>query len=322
MPDIIGIRFKSCGKIYDFEVDAVEVKEGDYVVVESDFGLSLGRVVRERITIEKSERELKRVVRVAADDDFKTQEENKKLEKETRDFCLERIMARGLPMKLVSTEATLDRKRIVFYFTAEGRIDFRELVKDLAARFKTRIEMRQIGVRDEAKLVGGFGVCGRPLCCNTFLTTFEPVSIKMAKKQEMVLNIGKLSGLCSRLMCCLRYEYDGDLGTIATDDVIPLGAEDAPIEVVEKKISKSYQREKKLHAARSTHPGHPAHPAHPAKQGEQPAPPATASTEPQNTEAPAVPLSTAPTTPKEEDKKSDEQGQKDHRRHRRRRFKK
>ena len=322
MPDIIGIRFKLCGKIYDFEVDGIEVKEGDYVVVESDFGLSLGRVVRERLTIEKSERELKRVVRVAADDDFSTQEENKKLEKETRDFCLERIMARGLPMKLVSTEATLDRKRIVFYFTAEGRIDFRELVKDLAARFKTRIEMRQIGVRDEAKLVGGFGVCGRPLCCNTFLTSFEPVSIKMAKKQEMVLNIGKLSGLCSRLMCCLRYEYDGDLRTIATDDVIPLGAEDAPIEIVEKKISKSHQREKRPHAARSTHPAHQAHPAQQVDQAEPLPQPAPAATEAQNPEATAAPISTPPTVPKEEDKKSDEQGQKDRRRFRRRRFKK
>ncbi|HMK57262.1 MAG TPA: stage 0 sporulation family protein [Dissulfurispiraceae bacterium] len=251
MPDVIGIRFKSCGKVYNFEINGIEVKEGDLVVVESDFGLSLGKVVQGRRTIEKSDRELKRVVRVANEEDFKANDDNKQLEKEARDFCLERIMARGLPMKLVATEATLDRRRIVFYFTAEGRIDFRELVKDLAARFRTRIEMRQIGVRDEAKLVGGFGVCGRPLCCNTFLTGFEPVSIKMAKKQEMVLNIGKLSGLCSRLMCCLRYEYDGDLGTISTDDEIPLGAEDAPVEVVEKKISRAHHREKKTHADRA-----------------------------------------------------------------------
>ena len=254
MPDVIGIRFKSCGKIYDFEINDMDVKEGDHVIVESDFGLSLGKVIRGRRTIENSERELKRVVRIATEADFKAQEDNKQLEKETRDFCLERIMARGLPMKLVATEATLDRKRIVFYFTAEGRIDFRELVKDLAARFKTRIEMRQIGVRDEAKLVGGFGVCGRPLCCNTFLTGFEPVSIKMAKKQEMVLNIGKLSGLCSRLMCCLRYEYDGDLRTIATDDVIPRGAEDAPVEVIEKKMSRGHHREKRDQADRRNPP--------------------------------------------------------------------
>jgi cell fate regulator YaaT (PSP1 superfamily) len=229
MPDVLGIRFKCCGKVYDFEVNGTEAKEGDHVIVESDFGLSLGRVVRETRTIEKSERELRRVVRSATEEDFRAKEQNKLLEKEARDFCMERIMARGLPMKLVATETTLDRKRIVFYFTAEGRIDFRELVKDLASRFKTRIEMRQIGVRDEAKLVGGFGVCGRTLCCNTFLTSFEPVSIRMAKKQEMALNIGKLSGLCSRLMCCLRYEYDGDLAAISTDDEAP---PEAPVPAV------------------------------------------------------------------------------------------
>jgi hypothetical protein len=139
-------------------------------------------------------------------------------------------------MKLIGTESTLDRKRIVFYFTADGRIDFRELVKDLAARFKTRIEMRQIGVRDEARLVGGIGVCGRELCCCTFLTSFEPVSIRMAKRQELVLNVGKLSGVCGRLMCCLRYEYDGDMDSIASDEEIHIG-EDEPIEIIEEKLS-------------------------------------------------------------------------------------
>jgi cell fate regulator YaaT (PSP1 superfamily) len=237
MPDVLGIRFKPCGKVYDFEVNGLEVREGDQVIVESDFGLSLGKVIKGRRTIEKGERELKRVVRAATEEDFRTKEENKQLEKEAREFCMERIMARGLPMKLVTTETTLDKKRIVFYFTAEGRIDFRELVKDLASKFKTRIEMRQIGVRDEAKLLGGFGVCGRPLCCNTFLSSFEPVSIKMAKKQEMVLNIGKLSGLCSRLMCCLRYEYDGDLAVIATDDEIPVEIEEIPAPKGEKNIA-------------------------------------------------------------------------------------
>ena len=237
MPDVLGIRFKPCGKVYDFEVDGLEVREGDHVIVESDFGLSLGKVIKGRRTIEKSERELKRVVRAATEEDFRTKEENKQLEKEAREFCMERIMARGLPMKLVTTETTLDKKRIVFYFTAEGRIDFRELVKDLASKFKTRIEMRQIGVRDEAKLLGGFGVCGRPLCCNTFLSSFEPVSIKMAKKQEMVLNIGKLSGLCSRLMCCLRYEYDGDLAVIATDDELPAEIEETSAPKGEKNIA-------------------------------------------------------------------------------------
>jgi cell fate regulator YaaT (PSP1 superfamily) len=226
MPDVVGIRFKSCGKIYDFEVNGIDIKEGDSVVVESDFGLSIGRVITGRHFVESPEREMKKVIRIVSDEDIKAVEENKKLEKEARDFCVERVMARGLQMKLVGAEATLDRKRIIFYFTADGRIDFRELVKDLAVRFKTRIEMRQIGVRDEAKLIGGLGVCGRELCCSTFLTLFEPVSIKMAKKQEMVLNVGKLSGLCGRLMCCLRYEYDGDMESISSDDEIPIEHEE------------------------------------------------------------------------------------------------
>lgn len=237
MPDVVGIRFKPCGKIYDFEVGGFEVKEGDAVVVESDFGLSIGTAVRDMRAVDAPERELKKVLRLVTEEDLKAREENKKIEKDARAFCLERIMARGLPMKLVGAEVTLDRKRIIFYFTADGRIDFRELVKDLAARFRTRIEMRQIGVRDEAKLLGGFGICGRELCCTTFLTSFDPVSIKMAKRQELVLNVGKLSGLCSRLMCCLRYEYDGDLESIASDDEIPVGAEEAPLEAVEEKIS-------------------------------------------------------------------------------------
>jgi cell fate regulator YaaT (PSP1 superfamily) len=237
MPEVVGIKFKRCGKIYDFEIGGVEVKEGDAVVVESDFGLSIGTVVTGRHNTGTSERELKKILRLANEEDFRAREENRRLEKEARVFCSERIMARGLPMKLVGSESTLDRKRVVFYFTADGRIDFRELVKDLAARFKTRIEMRQIGVRDEAKLVGGMGICGRELCCNTFLSSFDPVSIKMAKRQELVLNVGKLSGLCSRLMCCLRYEYEGDLNTIASDDEIPIGVEDVPIAAIEEKIS-------------------------------------------------------------------------------------
>ncbi|BCB95664.1 hypothetical protein JZK55_05860 [Dissulfurispira thermophila] len=226
MPDVVGIRFKNCGKIYDFEVNGIDIKNGDSVVVESDFGLSIGKVVIERHFIETPERELKKVIRRVSDEDIKAAEENKKIEKEARDFCVERILARGLQMKLVGAETTLDRKRIIFYFTADGRIDFRELVKDLAARFKTRIEMRQIGVRDEAKLIGGLGVCGRELCCNTFLTSFEPVSIKMAKKQELVLNVSKLSGLCGRLMCCLRYEYEGSLDSISSDDEMPIENEE------------------------------------------------------------------------------------------------
>jgi len=208
MPEVIGIRFKSCGKIYDFEINGIEVTKGDLVVAESEFGLTIGNVAVERHTIEVPERELKKVLRKTTEEDLQQQQENVKLEDEAKNFCIERIMARGLMMKPVSTEVTLDRKRIIIYFTAEKRIDFRELVKDLAAKFKTRIEMRQIGVRDEAKFLGGIGVCGRELCCTRFLTFFEPISIKMAKRQELILNTGKLSGLCGRLMCCLGYEYN------------------------------------------------------------------------------------------------------------------
>lgn len=207
MPDIVGVRFKPCGKIYDFEIDGMQVKKGDVVVVESELGLNLGNVVMESHSVEDHEKKLKKIIRRATEEDLLQKEENKQLESESSDYCLERIMARGLPMKLICTEATLDKKRLIFYFTAEKRIDFRELVKDLASRFKTRIEMRQIGVRDSARVVGSLGICGRELCCTKFLTSFEPISIKMAKKQELVLNTNKLSGSCGRLMCCLGFEY-------------------------------------------------------------------------------------------------------------------
>ncbi len=207
MPDIVGIRFKSCGKIYEFDTNNLDLRKGDKVVIDSEFGLSIGAVVEPPHPLESSQKDLKKVLRVASPEDFKQKTDNEKFEQEAKSFCYERVMARGLPMKLVRAEATLDRKRIVLYFTADGRIDFRELVKDLAARFKTRIEMRQIGVRDKAKLVGGFGLCGQELCCKAFLSNFEPISIKMAKQQDLTLNTGKLSGACGRLMCCLGYEY-------------------------------------------------------------------------------------------------------------------
>jgi len=219
MPEIVGVRFKPCGKIYDFEVNGIDVKKGDLVVVESELGLNIGNVVIDRHSVEEYERELKKIIRKVTEEDLYQKQENKNLEREAMDSCLERIMARGLPMKLISTEATLDRKRIIFYFTAEKRIDFRELVKDLATKFKTRIEMRQIGVRDGAKITGSLGVCGRELCCTRFLTSFEPISIKMAKKQELVLNTGKLSGVCGRLMCCLGFEYSE---TYTEEDTIDL----------------------------------------------------------------------------------------------------
>jgi len=207
MPEVIGVRFKPCGKIYDFEVNGIDVNKGDLVVVESELGLNIGNVVIDRHTVEEYERKLKKIIRKATEEDLHQRQENRNLEIEAMNNCLERIMARGLPMKLIWTEVTLDRRRIIFYFTAEKRIDFRELVKDLAAKFKTRIEMRQIGVRDEAKMIGSFGICGRELCVTRFLTSFEPISIKMAKRQELVLNTGKLSGVCGRLMCCLGFEY-------------------------------------------------------------------------------------------------------------------
>lgn len=236
MPDVVGIRFRPCGKIYDFEIEVAEgdeVRPGDLMVVESEFGLSIGTVVKGRFFVEPGERSFKKVLRRVTDEDIRTRAENKLLEKEARDFCLERIMARGMQMKLVGAEATLDRKRVIFYFTADGRVDFRELVKDLAARFKTRIEMRQIGVRDEARVLGGLGICGREICCSRFLTSFEPVSIKMAKRQDLVLNVGKLSGICGRLLCCLRYEFDGDTEGISADEEIPAGREDTPVEAME-----------------------------------------------------------------------------------------
>jgi cell fate regulator YaaT (PSP1 superfamily) len=207
MPDVVGVRFKPCGRIYDFEVDGLEFKKGDLVVVESELGINLGTIIIEPRSTDDPDKKFKKIIRKATEDDLRQKDENRTLEAESRGYCLERIMARGLPMKLIFTEATLDKKRIIFYFTAEKRIDFRELVKDLASRFKTRIEMRQIGVRDSARIVGSLGICGRELCCTKFLTSFEPISIKMAKKQELVLNTSKLSGSCGRLMCCLGFEY-------------------------------------------------------------------------------------------------------------------
>lgn len=206
MPEIVGVRFRSCGKIYDFEAEGMELKPGDLVVVESEMGLSIGSVVKKGPPDEE-QKELKKVLRLVSEEDLKESESNQNVKKEAFEFCKERIMARGLQMKLIRTDTTLDRKRIIFYFVSEKRIDFRELVKDLAQKFRTRIEMRQVGVRDEAKFTGGIGICGRPLCCSSFLVDFAPISIKMAKKQELVLNTGKLSGCCGRLMCCLSYEY-------------------------------------------------------------------------------------------------------------------
>lgn len=206
MPEVVGIRLKPCGKIYNFEINGIPAKQGMRVVVPSEMGLSLGLVVKAKHKIKLSERQSKKILRIATVGDLESDRNNHSLEEEARNFWIGKVKSLNLSMKVIGTEAALDRKRLVFYFTAEGRIDFRELVRDLASKFKTRIEMRQIGVRDEVKFVGGIGCCGREVCCRIFLTSFEPISIRMAKKQELVLNPGKLSGICGRLMCCLGYE--------------------------------------------------------------------------------------------------------------------
>jgi cell fate regulator YaaT (PSP1 superfamily) len=271
MPEVVGVRFKACGKIYDFEVDGIDVRPGDLVVVESELGLNVGKVVVEKHPVEENDRKIKKVIRKATEEDIDQKEENKNLEMEAMNNCLERIMARGLPMKLVKTEVTLDRRRIIFYFTAEKRIDFRELVKDLAAKFKTRIEMRQIGVRDEAKIIGSFGICGRELCCSQFLTSFEPISIKMAKKQELVLNTGKLSGICGRLMCCLGYEYTE---TYQEDSVMTepdsLSFSEEP-EVPETVVASSevYNREREEHGTPLRNDSQKPPPSHEKSEGKQ-----------------------------------------------------
>lgn len=205
--NVVGVRFKSCGKVYNFEIGAIDLAPGTQVVVDSEMGLGVGHVVVPKHTIERTGEPLKKVLRVASEKDIEAVESNRLLQEEARAFCAEKAKEYNLEMKVVTTETTLDRKRLVFYFTADGRIDFRELVRDLASRFKTRIEMRQIGVRDEVKMIGGLGACGRQACCNLFLTAFAPITIRMAKEQELSINQSKLSGICGRLMCCLGYEH-------------------------------------------------------------------------------------------------------------------
>jgi cell fate regulator YaaT (PSP1 superfamily) len=210
MIEVIGVRFKKAGKIYYFDPGAEQVTAGDYVIVETVRGIEFGKVViaSKRVDEEDVVLPLKKVIRTATESDKRTVIENQKQAKKALDACVVKVVEHDLDMNLVDVEYTFDRNKIIFYFTADGRIDFRNLVKDLAAMFKTRIELRQIGVRDEAKMLGGIGPCGRMLCCSTFLGDFEPVSIKMAKDQNLSLNPAKISGLCGRLMCCLKYEND------------------------------------------------------------------------------------------------------------------
>lgn len=210
MTKVIGVRFRTAGKIYFFSPAKLNIKKGDKVIVETARGVEFGSVVMNPKDVEDDEitQPLKSVIRVATEEDKRIEERNKEKEKEAFEICLEKIRKHGLEMKLIDAEYTFDNNKVLFYFTADGRIDFRELVKDLAAVFRTRIELRQIGVRDETKIRGGIGVCGRPLCCHTYLSEFAPVSIKMAKEQNLSLNPTKISGVCGRLMCCLTNEEE------------------------------------------------------------------------------------------------------------------
>ena len=210
MYDVVGVRFKKAGKIYYFDPGDLSIQKDDFVIVETVRGVEYGKAVVPRKQVEEHDvvLPLKKVVRIADHKDRMIVEENKQAAQEAYDVCNEKVNGHQLDMKLVDVEYTFDRNKIIFYFTADGRVDFRELVKDLASIFRTRIELRQIGVRDEAKLLGGIGPCGRMLCCSTFLGDFDPVSIKMAKDQNLSLNPTKISGLCGRLMCCLKFEND------------------------------------------------------------------------------------------------------------------
>ena len=208
MAEVIGVRFKEVGKDYYFDPNGIQMKKGDMAIVETARGVECGEVAMENREIEDKDivHPLKKMIRKATQGDLKKVEENRKKERHAFEICEKKILDHKLEMKLVDVEYTFDNNKILFYFTADGRVDFRELVKDLASVFRTRIELRQIGVRDEAKMMGGLGICGRPFCCTSFLGEFQPVSIKMAKEQGLSLNPVKISGTCGRLMCCLKYE--------------------------------------------------------------------------------------------------------------------
>ena len=210
MTEIISVKFKENGRAYSFDPAGIKAEQGEYVIVETQNDTEIGTVSAANHEVAKDAivKPLKKVIRKATEKDMARREDNKRKEKEAFGICEELILAHKLDMKLVEVEYSFDANKIVFFFTSDGRVDFRELVKDLASRFHTRIELRQIGVRDEAKMLGGLGICGRPYCCKQFLNDFQPVSIKMAKEQGLSLNPTKISGSCGRLMCCLKYEQD------------------------------------------------------------------------------------------------------------------
>lgn len=210
MTQVVGVRFKDTGKVYFFDPKELNIKTGSFVIVETARGIECGKVAEANKTVEDDEivAPLKSVIRIATPEDLKVVEENREKEQKAFEICEKKIAEHGLEMNLTEVEYTFDGSKIVFYFTAESRVDFRELVKDLASTFHSRIELRQIGVRDESKMIGGLGICGRPFCCSTFLNDFHSVSIKMAKEQGLSLSPGKISGTCGRLMCCLKYEQN------------------------------------------------------------------------------------------------------------------
>lgn len=210
MVTVIGIRFKKAGKIYYFDPVDIDICKGEYAIVETARGVEFGECVigKKQVPEEKIIAPLKNVIRKADEEDIKRHKDNKSRQQEAFNICMEKIKEHKLNMKLIDVEYTFDNNKIIFYFTADGRVDFRELVKDLATIFRTRIELRQIGVRDESKMIGGLGTCGRTMCCSSFLGDFAPVSIKMAKEQNLSLNPTKISGICGRLMCCLNYEQE------------------------------------------------------------------------------------------------------------------
>ena len=210
MTQVVGVRFKDTGKVYFFDPNGLEIQAGSHVIVETARGIECGIVAEANKSVEDDEvvAPLKPVKRIATQEDMKILESNKKKEKEAYNICLKKIEDHKLEMNLTEVEYAFDGSKIIFYFTADGRVDFRELVKDLASAFHSRIELRQIGVRDESKMIGGLGICGRPFCCSTFLNDFHSVSIKMAKEQGLSLSPGKISGTCGRLMCCLKYEQN------------------------------------------------------------------------------------------------------------------
>ena len=210
MAEIVGVKFREDGRVYSFDSKGFKFKVGDYAVVDTARGMECGMIAKENSEVSEEElvKPLKSVIRAATEEDIRKVKQNREKEKSSLAVCEEKVLAHGLDMKLVDAEISFDGTKMIFYFTSDGRVDFRELVKDLASTFHTRIELRQIGVRDEAKILGGLGICGQPLCCSRFLDDFQPVSIKMAKEQGLSLNPTKISGMCGRLMCCLKYEHE------------------------------------------------------------------------------------------------------------------